>query len=144
MSKRVADVKYPPIKRVPLEHTSDVSASIRLIKALATEEQMQVFTPQLKFNYEWEENVLAVLAEEYSVFDAYINGMSHKMSNEHWYSTVLSMRGTCPIHGYAHGSNHWVLINTRNYGTTLVICHHDNLRRIIPQALPFPSSEMRK
>lgn len=144
MSKRVAEPKYPPIKRVPLAHDRDANQSIRLIKALATEEQMIEFTPKLKFNYDWEENVLAVLAEEYSCFDAYINGMSHKMSNEHWYSTVLSMRGTCPIHGYAHHNNHWALINTKAYGTTLVICHHDNIRRIIPHALPFPSSEMRK
>lgn len=115
-----------------------------MIKCPATEEQMQAWTPTLKFNYEWEENVLAVLMEEYSLMDAYINGMSHKMEQEHWYSTVLSMRGICPIHGYKHSHNHWALINTRNYGTTLVVCHHDNTRRIIPQALPFPSSEMRK
>lgn len=144
MSKRASEPKYPPIKRIPLAHTNDNNASIRLIKSLATEEEMARFEPKLKFNYEWEENVLAVLAEEYSIFDAYINGMSHKMEQEHWYSTVLSMRGSCPIHGYAHSNNHWALINTRHYGTTLVICHHDNIRRIIPQALPFPSSEMRK
>lgn len=32
------------------------------------------------------------------------------------------MKGTCPIHGVPHGSNHWVLINSPGYNTTRIQC----------------------
>jgi len=39
--------------------------------------------------------------------------------------TLWRMRGTCPIHGVIHHSNHWVLMNSPGYNTTRVQCMHD-------------------
>lgn len=144
--KRSLDGQFPPIKRAGARDATDVLLPpplpqvnpSHLPKMRATDEEMSLWTPLTKRFLEWEENVLNVLAEDYSSFDAEIHHLSQITDDAGVYAQSVSFRGKCPLHGYRHHNNHWVLINTRGYSTTLFLCHHDHSRRVIQCKLPFP------
>lgn len=145
--KRANGGQFPPIKRATPEATTVLLPPAlpqlnpsTLRKMPATDEEMSMWTPLTRRFLDWEDNVLTVLAEDYSSFDAEVINLSSVNDDLGIYAMSISFKGKCPLHGYRHHSNHWCLINTRGYATTLFLCHHDRSRRVIQAKFPFPPS----
>lgn len=114
-----------------------------LAKKHASDEQMVAFAPVvLPHTMDWEQDVYCILAEDYCCFDAKLVGQSLQKQGNKVHARACNFKGTCPFHRYEHGSNHWSLINTIGYGTTMFVCHHDNTKRLICHRLPFPVEEI--
>lgn len=145
--KRSCEQQFPPVKRtgaIAPEALPQMQPTT-LARQPATDAQMAIWKPKLRPTpSDWEENVLCILAEEYSCWDARINHEGVAPISGGRAARILSMRGKCPLCNYGHRNNHWVLINTTGYETTLFLCHHNNQRRLIDHKLPFPVSSVAK
>lgn len=132
MAKRNHEFKEPYPKQAYVAPVSN--AGRWLLKHIADEAALMKWnpTPLQMGDHAWEESLYIILAEEYSCFDAKVVSVSNKKG-----ATAVNLSGVCPHHGYAHRSNHWALINTDGYDTTLFICHHDQTRRLINAKMPF-------
>lgn len=137
MSKRNQDMMSSDAKRALVGN--DTEQVKWLPKHLASDEAMFAYAPSiLKKEFTWQEDVECILAEQYSVFVPKLDSDSTQLKDGKAHARSLSFKGVCPFHGVIHSNNHWSLINTRGYNTTLFICHHGNVRRLIQARLPFP------
>lgn len=135
--------KMPPIKRVINEEERIVPIPPVALPQMQPSSLLRVpcqldkllnYVPKVTSKYGGllEETILGLLMEQYSIEATIVD-----MSRQGDHSTILKFKGVCPLHRLEHHSNHWCLINTKTFNTTLFLCHHDGSRRIITHKLPF-------
>lgn len=149
VAKRHQDLKMPPLKKaretevdcppaLPQMQPSSLpqfpcQLDVLLNYSAQINQMVSKLSPKVLeiLSAECVSTVLLILCEQWNTQASLIS------VTQKWKTTILSFGGLCPLHRCIHGNNHWCLINTIGYNTTLFLCHHDSSRRTITHRLPF-------